>query len=366
MRRVRSVPAKSDRAALRAARLLGDSQEVFVPLFPRVPPCEVLVTVASLKSNLVPQSVAPFASPAYRMQSAAAADCEKLPSARWCRSRLQRIDVVDLYDHHETEVSRRLQRPGSRPNRRPIRNRRTPARWRRRQRAKNAPWRRRRDSAGLKKSRGDHVSAAAAAVASATTPAPPPRFLNGRDPVSGWCVREDAIPVAWDGPDRAIRRPRWCPEGRDPGGPDGAAGDRGPGTPPADALRRSRTAGRPAPPRGLEGCPRPRGLAARKPSRPGARNLAAGERVDRRRPALEDAAQKTEAPTGVGPPILAQTVEGQVGEPQDRAVLAGRWEAPGDRAPASWDRHQVECSRLRVDPVAAWPRSGAAFHLAER
>ena len=99
---------------------------------------------------------------------------------------------------------------------------------------------------------------------------------------------------------------------------------------------------------------------------PEPRNLAAGERVDRRRPALEDAAQKTGDPTGVGPPILARTVEGQVGEPQDRAVLAGPWEAPGARAPASWDRHQVECSRLRVDPVAAWPRSGGAFHLAER
>ena len=99
---------------------------------------------------------------------------------------------------------------------------------------------------------------------------------------------------------------------------------------------------------------------------PEPRNLAAGERVDRRRPALEDAAQKTEVPTAVGLPILARTVEGQVDEPQDRAVLAGRWEAPGDRAPASWDRHQVECSRLRVDPVAAWPRSGDAFHLAER
>ncbi len=96
------------------------------------------------------------------------------------------------------------------------------------------------------------------------------------------------------------------------------------------------------------------------------RNLAAAERVDRPRPALEDAAQKTGDPTGVGPPILARTVEGQVGEPQDRAVLAGPWEAPGARAPASWDRHQVECSRLRVDPVAAWPRSGGAFHLAER
>ena len=99
---------------------------------------------------------------------------------------------------------------------------------------------------------------------------------------------------------------------------------------------------------------------------PEPRNLAAGERVDRRRPALEDAAQKTEVPTAVGLPILARTVDGQVDEPQDRAVLAGRWEAPGDRAPASWDRHQVECSRLRVDPVAAWPRSGDAFHLAER
>ena len=95
------------------------------------------------------------------------------------------------------------------------------------------------------------------------------------------------------------------------------------------------------------------------------RDLAAGERADRR-PALEDAVQKTEAPTGVGLPILARTVEGQVDEPQDPAVLAGRWEAPGHRAPASWDRHQVECSRLRVDPVAAWPRSAAAFHLAER
>ena len=95
------------------------------------------------------------------------------------------------------------------------------------------------------------------------------------------------------------------------------------------------------------------------------RDLAAGERADRR-PALEDAVQKTEAPTGVGLPILARTVEGQVDEPQDPAVLAGRWEAPGHRAPASWDRHQVECSRLRVDPVAAWPRSGDAFHLAER
>ena len=99
---------------------------------------------------------------------------------------------------------------------------------------------------------------------------------------------------------------------------------------------------------------------------PEPRNLAAGERVDCRRPALEDAAQKTEAPTGVGLPILARTVEGQVDEPQDRAVLAGRWEAPGDRAPASWDRHQVECSRLRVDPAAASPRSADAFHLAER
>jgi len=98
---------------------------------------------------------------------------------------------------------------------------------------------------------------------------------------------------------------------------------------------------------------------------PEPRNLAVGE-VDPPRPALEDAAQKTGAPTGVGPPILARTVEGQVGEPQDRAVLAGPWEAPGARAPASWDRHQVECSRLRVDPVAAWPRSGGAFHLAER
>ena len=96
------------------------------------------------------------------------------------------------------------------------------------------------------------------------------------------------------------------------------------------------------------------------------RNLEAGERVDRRRPALGDAAQKTEVPTGVGLPVLARTVDGQVDEPQDRAALAGRWEAPGDRAPASWDRHQVECSRLRVDPVAAWPRSGDAFHLAER
>ena len=99
---------------------------------------------------------------------------------------------------------------------------------------------------------------------------------------------------------------------------------------------------------------------------PEPRNLAAGERVDRRRPALEDAAPKTEAQTGVGLTILPRTVERQVDQPQDRAVLAGRWEAPGDRAPASWDRHQVECSRLRVDPVAAWPRSGAAFHLAER
>ena len=99
---------------------------------------------------------------------------------------------------------------------------------------------------------------------------------------------------------------------------------------------------------------------------PNPRDLAAGARVDRRRPALEDAAQKTETPTGAGLPILARTVEGQVDEPQDRAVLAGRWEAPGHRAPASWDRHQVECSRLRVDPVAAWPRSAAAFHLAER
>jgi hypothetical protein len=96
------------------------------------------------------------------------------------------------------------------------------------------------------------------------------------------------------------------------------------------------------------------------------RNLAAGERVDRRRPALEDAAPKTEAQTGVGLTILPRTVERQVDQPQDLAVLASRWEAPGDRAPASWDRHQVECSRLRVDPVAAWPRSGAAFHLAER
>ncbi len=34
---------------------------------------------------------------------------------------------------------------------------------------------------------------------------------------------------------------------------------------------------------------------------PEPRNLAAGERVDRRRPALEDAAQKTEVPTGCGP-----------------------------------------------------------------
>ena len=99
---------------------------------------------------------------------------------------------------------------------------------------------------------------------------------------------------------------------------------------------------------------------------PEPRDLAAGARVDRRRPGLEDGARKTEAPTGGGLPILARTVEGQVDEPQDRAVLAGRWEAPGDRAPASWDRHQVECSRLRVDPVAAWPRSAAASHLAER
>jgi hypothetical protein len=99
---------------------------------------------------------------------------------------------------------------------------------------------------------------------------------------------------------------------------------------------------------------------------PEPRNLEAGERVDRRRSALGDAAQETEVPTGVGLPILARTVDGQVDEPPDRAVLAGRWEAPGDRAPASWDRHQVECSRLRVDPVAAWPRSGDAFHLAER
>src|SRR6478672_9028731 len=72
---------------------------------------------------------------------------------------------------------------------------------------------------------------------------------------------------------------------------------------------------------------------------------------------LEDAAPKTEAQAGVGLTILPRTVERQVDQPQDLAVRASRWEAPGDRAPASWDRHQVECSRLRVDPVAAWPRS---------
>ena len=98
---------------------------------------------------------------------------------------------------------------------------------------------------------------------------------------------------------------------------------------------------------------------------PAPRDLAAGEQVDRRRPAAEDAAPKTEAPTDVGLTILARTVEGQVDQPQDRVVLSGRW-ARGDRASASWDRHLVVGSRRRVDPAAAWPRSAAAFHRAER
>jgi hypothetical protein len=67
----------------------------------------------------------------------------------------------------------------------------------------------------------------------------------------------------------------------------------------------------------------------------------------------------------VGLTILARTAEGQVDQPQDRVVLSGRW-APGDRASASWDLLVVVRSRRRVDPVAAWPRSAAAFHLAER
>ena len=88
------------------------------------------------------------------------------------------------------------------------------------------------------------------------------------------------------------------------------------------------------------------------------------ERVDHRRQALEDADPKTEAPTGVGLTVLARRVEGQADEPQDRVVPSGRWE-PADRASARWDRHQVVRSRPRVDPVVAWPRSAAAFHLAE-
>jgi len=87
--------------------------------------------------------------------------------------------------------------------------------------------------------------------------------------------------------------------------------------------------------------------------------------VDRHRPALEDADPKTEAPTGVGLKVPALTVGGPVDEPPDRAVRSGRW-APADRASASWARHQVVRSRRRVDPVAVWPRSAAAFHLAER
>ncbi len=98
---------------------------------------------------------------------------------------------------------------------------------------------------------------------------------------------------------------------------------------------------------------------------PAPRDLAAGEQVDRRRPAAEDAAPKTEAPTDVGLTILARTVEGQVDQPHDRVVLSGRW-ARGDRASASWDRHLVVGSRRRVDPAAASPRSAAAFHRAGR